>query len=180
VVIHTVGHSTRSAEEFVELLRAHEISRLADVRTIPRSRRHPQFSREKLAPTLEGAAIAYRHYAGLGGLRKPRADSRNTAWRNEGFRGYADYMEASAFTHALEDLIAWAAESGGRPAVDARVAVMCAEALWWRCHRQLIADALVIRGIEVAHITGLGEAALHRLTAFARVEGAHVSYPGLL
>jgi uncharacterized protein (DUF488 family) len=177
-VIYTIGHSTRSADEFLELLNAHRIARLADVRTAPGSRRHPQFGREPLAGSLQAAGIAYRHFPGLGGLRKPRKDSWNTAWLNAGFRGYADYMETSAFAQALGDLIEWANGSLADPGAP-RVAVMCAEAVWWRCHRQLIADALVARGIPVAHILGPGPPTVHNLTSFARVDGPIVRYPGL-
>ena len=172
VLIHTIGHSTRAIDEFIALLTDHRIQQLADVRTIPRSRRHPQFSKEALSVSLPAAGIAYRHVAALGGLRKPRADSTNTAWRHEGFRGYADYMESSTFEQAVDDLLVWADA--------APTAVMCAEAVWWQCHRQLIADALVARGVEVRHITSPKAAAAHTLTSFARVEGDRVSYPGLV
>jgi uncharacterized protein (DUF488 family) len=173
MVIYTIGHSTRSLDELVALLKAHAIGRLADVRTVPRSRRHPHFAAEALAASLPAAAIAYRHFPGLGGLRKPRRDSINTAWQNESFRGYADHMQTDAFEEALTDLIAWADDAR-------RAAVMCAEAVWWRCHRQLIADALVARGIEVRHITGRTPPAAHALTEFARVQGRQVTYPGLI
>jgi uncharacterized protein (DUF488 family) len=177
-MIYTLGHSIRSLDEFLSLLNAHRITRLADVRTVPGSRRHPQFGRDSLARSLSAAGIEYRHFPGLGGLRKPRADSSNTAWQNAGFRGYADYMETPAFEQALDELIEWA--NGGSNESDAgRVAVMCAEAVWWRCHRQLIADALVARGIPVAHIVGPGPANAHQLTSFASVSGTAVRYPGL-
>jgi uncharacterized protein (DUF488 family) len=172
VTIYTIGHSTRTLDEFVVLLRAHHIRQLADVRTVPKSRRHPHFVGEALAGTLPEAGVAYRHFAGLGGLRKPRKDSRNTAWRHESFRGYADYMETPAFQRALEDLMAW---SGPHPTV-----VMCAEAVWWQCHRQLIADALVARAVEVRHIMSDRPAPLHTLTAFARTDDGRVTYPGLV
>ncbi len=173
MVIYTIGHSTRSWDEFVELLRVHEIARLGDIRTIPRSRRHPHFSAEHLDESLGRLGIVYRHFAGLGGLRKPRRDSRNGAWRHEGFRGYADYMETTEFETALTDLIAWATDAS-------RVAIMCAEAVWWRCHRQLTADALLVRGVEVRHVTSTGPPAVHVLTDFARVVDGQVRYPGLL
>jgi uncharacterized protein (DUF488 family) len=144
---------------------------LADIRTVPRSRRHPQFVREALAGSLPPAGMDYRHFPGLGGLRKPRPDSTNTAWRNEGFRGYADYMQTATFAQALDDLVQWAAQP---------TAIMCAEAVWWQCHRQLIADALVARGVEVRHIISTAPPERHRLTDFARVEGARVTYPGLV
>ena len=190
--VYTIGHSTRSLDEFVELLRVHGIGRLADVRTVPRSRRHPHFSAEALGRSLPAIGIEYRHFPGLGGLRKPRRDSRNGAWRHEGFRGYADYMETGEFREALTDLIAWSATGPERAGPDAerraavsgppetRVALMCAEAVWWRCHRQLTADALLARGVEVRHITGTGPAAAHKLTDFARVVDGEVRYPGLV
>ncbi|HKB09224.1 MAG TPA: DUF488 domain-containing protein [Vicinamibacterales bacterium] len=176
MTVFTIGHSTRSIDEFVALLRAHGISQLADVRTVPKSRRHPHFSREALAGSLPAAGIAYRHFPALGGLRKPRKDSRNTAWRNDSFRGYADYMESSTFTGGLDDLVAWAASA---PEPHGRTAIMCAEAVWWQCHRQLIADALVARGIDVRHIMSPAAAPEHRLTDFARVDAGRVTYPGL-
>ena len=172
MTVYTIGHSTRTLDAFLALLHAHQISQLADVRTVPKSRRHPHFAGEALARTLPEAGIAYRHLAALGGLRKPRNDSRNTAWRHESFRGYADHMETPAFQRALDDLIAW---SGAQPTV-----VMCAEAVWWRCHRQLIADALVARAVEVRHIMSAGPAPPHALTAFARIDDGRVTYPGLV
>jgi len=172
MIIYTIGHSTRSLDEFLAMLRAHAIAQLADVRTLPRSRRHPHFSREALGASLGAAGIAYRHLAALGGLRKPRPDSANTAWRQEGFRGYADYMETPAFENALDDLVDWS-KTG-------RTAVMCAEAVWWQCHRRLIADALVARAVDVSHVTAGDAAQPHELTPFARVESGRVRYPGLL
>jgi uncharacterized protein (DUF488 family) len=172
VTVYTIGHSTRSLDEFLAILRARAIAQLADVRTLPRSRRHPHFSGEALDPSLAAAGIAYRHFAALGGLRKPRVDSSNTAWRHDAFRGYADYMETPVFERALDDLVAWA--EGGR------TAVMCAEAVWWQCHRRLIADALIARAIDVSHIMARGAEEPHELTPFARVESGRVRYPGLL
>ena len=172
MLLYTIGHSTRTLEEFVALLRAHGIAQLADVRTVPKSRRHPHFAGEALARSLPAAGIAYRHLGGLGGLRKPRKDSPNTAWRHESFRGYADHMQTAAFQEALDDLIDW---NGGGVTV-----VMCAEAVWWQCHRQLIADALVARGIDVRHVMSAASAPPHALTSFARVEGGRVTYPGLI
>jgi len=169
--VFTIGHSTRSLDDFVELLARNGLAQLADVRTVPKSRRHPQFVREALAESLPRAGIAYRHFPGLGGLRKPRPDSANTAWRNASFRGYADYMQTPPFARALDDLVAWA----GQP-----TAIMCAEAVWWQCHRQLVADALVARGVEVRHIVSAAVPEPHRLTEFARVEGTRVTYPGLV
>ena len=195
MLIYTIGHSTRSLDEFVGLLQAHAISGLADIRTVPKSRRHPHFSADALSLSLPQVGVSYRHFPGLGGLRKPRRDSRNGAWRHEGFRGYADYMATDEFREALADLIAWADRAGpespglqvvraGRADLsgppDNRVAIMCAEAVWWRCHRQLTADALVARGVDVRHITGAGPAAAHKLTEFARVVDGEVRYPGVV
>lgn len=171
-MVLTIGHSTRTFEEFLRLLRAHGVTAVADVRTVPRSRRHPHFSTEKLSALLGAEGVAYRHVPGLGGLRKPRADSANGGWRVEGFRGYADYMQTPEFLTALESLLDFAREF--------RVAVMCAESKWWQCHRQLVADALVVRGIEVRHIMSVREAPLHAITAFARVSGTTISYPALV
>lgn len=180
--IRTIGHSTRSAEEFIALLREHQISGLADIRTIPRSRRYPHFSREALAAALSQEGIQYRHFAALGGLRKPRSDSSNGAWKNAAFRGYADHMQSAEFTDGVNDLLDFAGERF--------VAVMCAEALWWRCHRMLLADALVARGVDVDHIAGQhGRSTLqvHRVTPFARIDrpqtdggSPRVVYPGLV
>ena len=172
MTIFTIGHSTRSLDEFVALLQAHGIFQLGDVRTVPKSRRYPHFAGDALAVSLPVVGIAYRHLPALGGLRKPRRDSTNSAWRNEGFRGYADYMESVAFRDAIADLVAWARAS--------RTAVMCAEAVWWRCHRQLIADALVARGVTVQHIQTAASAPPHKLTEFAQIAGDRVSYPGLV
>ena len=172
MVIYTIGHSTRAIDEFIALLAAHEITQLADVRTIPKSRRHPHFSKEALSASLPAVGIAYRHFAALGGLRKPRADSTNTAWRHQSFRGYADYMETAAFGQALDELVAWSRE--------APTSVMCAEAMWWQCHRRLLADALVARAIEVRHIMAAAPAQPHELTEFARIDDSRVRYPGLL
>ena len=166
----TIGHSTRSLPTLLTLLRTHGIERLADVRRFPRSRRHPQFDADALARDLPAAGIAYRHLPGLGGFRRPRADSGNTAWRNTSFRGYADYMETDDFAGHLAALL--------EEARAGRTAVMCAEAAPWRCHRSLISDALLARGVEVRHILGPQAAELHRLTAGARVEGSRVMYPG--
>ena len=172
MTVYTIGHSTRALDEFVRLLRTHGITQLADVRTIPKSRRHPHFAGEALAQSLPAAGIAYRHLPGLGGLRKPSRDSANGGWRHASFRGYADYMQTPAFAAALDGLMEWAKEGA--------TAVMCAEAVWWQCHRQLIADALLARGVEVRHIVSDKPAAAHALTSFARVDGERVSYPGLI
>jgi uncharacterized protein (DUF488 family) len=179
VVIHTIGHSTRTLDELIKLLEAHDVGQLADIRSVPKSRRHPHFSRDALTESLPAVGIRYRHFAGLGGLRKPRPDSRNSGWRHEGFRGYADYMETAEFVASLEALVGWAALAERRRP-SRHTAIMCAEAVWWRCHRQLTADALVARGIEVRHIVSAGDATVHRLTDFARVVDGRVSYPGLL
>jgi uncharacterized protein (DUF488 family) len=172
VIVHTIGHSTRSLEEFIALLRAHGVTQLADVRTIPKSRRHPHFAQEGLSQSLPVAGIGYRHFPGLGGLRRPAPDSPNGGWRHASFRGYADYMQTPAFAAALEHLTAWSKE--------APTAVMCAEAVWWQCHRQLLADALVAHGVDVRHIMSAKAAAAHTLTSFARVDGERVTYPGLV
>jgi uncharacterized protein (DUF488 family) len=166
----TVGHSTRSLEALVQLVRGHGVTTLADVRRFPRSRRHPQFNTDTLARELPAAGLAYVQLAGLGGFRRPRPDSPNTAWRNASFRGYADYMQTPEFARHLEHLLALAAA--------APTAIMCAEAVPWRCHRSLIADALVAHGVTVHHILGPGRAQVHRLTASARVVGTRVEYPG--
>jgi uncharacterized protein (DUF488 family) len=167
--IFTVGHSTRSAEEFVALLQAHRIELLVDVRTIPRSRHNPQFNRDTLPETLGRVGIEYLHLAELGGLRKARADSTNTGWRNLSFRGFADYMETPAFEKGLARLT--------DAARTRRIAVMCAEAVPWRCHRSLIGDALAARGAEVFELSSVTRAQPHKMTPFARVESARVSYP---
>jgi uncharacterized protein (DUF488 family) len=168
-LVLTVGHSTRSLPEFLGLLKAHGVSRVVDVRTIPRSRHNPQFNRETLPAALEAAGLGYVHLKGLGGLRRPRPDSPNLGWRTAGFRGFADYMLTPEFARQLQALV----ELAGRE----RLAVMCAEAVPWRCHRSLIADALVVRGLRVEHILGPGRRQPHRLTPFARVEGGRLTYP---
>jgi uncharacterized protein (DUF488 family) len=172
LVIYTIGHSTRQLDEFIALLAAHAIRQLVDIRSIPRSRRHPHFSSDALSASLRDASIIYRHSPALGGMRKPRRDSRNTAWRVEGFRGYADYMETEAFHAALDELVAFARV--------APTAIMCAEAVWWRCHRQLVADALVAQAITVRHIASATAAPEHTLTDFAQVAGGLVTYRSLI
>jgi len=171
VVIWSLGHSTRPIEAFLALLTGHGIERLGDIRTIPQSRRHPHFGRAALERSTAAAGVAYVHLPGLGGLRKPRPDSINTAWRDAGFRGYADYMQTPAFAAAIDELIALARVE--------RVAVMCAEAVPWRCHRQLLADALVTRGIDVQEIESASRTRPHALTQWARVHGTAVTYPGV-
>jgi uncharacterized protein (DUF488 family) len=171
VTVFTIGHSTRPIEEFLGLLKAHGVTRVIDVRTVPKSRHNPQFGRTELSAALHRARMHYRHLPGLGGLRRPRRDSINTAWRNLSFRGYADYMQTAEFTAALERALALAAAEPS--------ALMCAEAVPWRCHRSLIADALVARGIEAREIASATRATVHTLTPWARVEGHRVTYPGL-
>lgn len=170
--IWTVGHSTRSAEEFGRLLVAHEVEVLVDVRTYPGSRRYPQFNRETLAGSLVELGIKYKHEARLGGRRTPRPDSHNTAWRNAQFRGYADHMETEEFKKGVRELLELAAE--------ARVAVMCAEAVWWRCHRSLLADYLKAAGHDVIHILDEKKTEEHPFTSAARLVDGELSYQGLL
>lgn len=171
VRIYTVGHSTRGLDEFLELLRSFDISALVDIRTIPRSRRNPQFNREALPGVLESRGLEYVHLPRLGGLRRARKDSINTGWRNASFRGFADYMLTTEFESGLEEL---------RTVTQrCRVALMCAEAVPWRCHRSLVADALTARGALVEHITGVYHSTPHHMTTFARVQGERVIYPGL-
>ena len=169
-VILTVGHSTRPVDVFIPLLLAHGVTLLVDVRTIPRSRHNPQFNADTLPAVLAGAGIDYLHMKGLGGLRHPLHLSPNTGWQNSSFRGFADYMLTAEFTGALDRLVELAQQS--------RVAVMCAEAVPWRCHRSLIADALTVRGVEVEHIFSPSRRERHHLTPFARVDGLTVTYPG--
>ena len=165
-----IGHSTRSVQDFISLLLSHQIDLVVDVRTVPRSRRNPQFNRETLPQSLQEAEIGYEHVAALGGFRRPSPHSSNAGWRNASFRGYADYMQTAAFAAAIESL----AERAQRQ----RLAVMCAEAVPWRCHRSLIADALVTRGIRVEEIISATRTQTHAMTSFARVEGTTVTYPG--
>jgi uncharacterized protein (DUF488 family) len=163
----TVGHSTRTIEEFLELLESHGVEVLADIRTVPKSRANPQFWGDALAKSLAKAGIGYRWMKALGGLRHPRKDSPNTGWRNTNFRGYADYMQTAEFEKALAELMA----------IAGRVVIMCAEAVPWRCHRSLVADALTIRGVEVWHLMAVGKKHRHQLTPFAKVEGTRLLYP---
>ena len=169
LTIWTVGHSTRPIGEFTDFMRAHEIRLLVDVRTIPRSRHNPQFNTDTLTLSLHDVGIQYHHLPELGGLRKPKKDSFNDGWRNASFRGYADYMQTDEFFKALEALTA---ESRLQPST-----IMCAEAVPWRCHRSLIADALVTRGWEVKHIMGPDKATPHILTSFAHFEKGTLTYP---
>jgi uncharacterized protein (DUF488 family) len=167
--VFTVGHSSRSLEVFLELLRAHGVERIIDVRSIPRSRRNPQFNRETLPGMLRAAGIGYVYLPKLGGLRHARRDSPNRAWRNASFRGYADHMDTAEFAQGLARLLKLAREK--------QCAVMCAEAVPWRCHRSLIADALLVRRIPVEHILSRTRRQKHSLTPFAKVERLRLTYP---
>jgi uncharacterized protein (DUF488 family) len=167
--IFTVGHSTLPIEQFVALLQTYGIAQLADVRTVPRSRHNPQFNAEALAHSLGAAGIGYVPMRELGGLRHARRDSPNGGWRNKSFRGYADYMQTAEFHHAIEALV-----QRGR---SARTAIMCAEAVPWRCHRSLVADALEVRGVAAVEIMTQTHYRMHALTPFAHVEGLSVTYP---
>ena len=169
MTLWTIGHSTKPIDEFVDLLRAHRIHRLVDVRTVPRSRHNPQFNSDRLAKSLQTAGLTYVHMPQLGGLRKAKKDSLNLGWRNTSFRGYADYMQTEQFSTALDTLMDG---SGETPTV-----IMCAEALPWRCHRSLIADALAVRGWTVRHIMTKTKADRHRVTRFAVVDENRVTYP---
>jgi uncharacterized protein (DUF488 family) len=168
-VLWTIGHSTRLIDEFITLLKAHGVQRLVDVRTIPRSRHNPQFNSENLSTTLKNEGFWYVHMPQLGGLRKAKKDSINLGWRNESFRGYADYMQTEQFGEALEELMAYG--------TNKKVAIMCAEAVPWRCHRSLIADALVSRSWEVRHIMTEAKVDQHQLTSFASMENGQLHYP---
>lgn len=168
-IVRTIGHSTRTADELIQILQAHGIKRLIDVRTVTKSRHNPQYNREALESKLREAGIGYDHMRGLGGLRHPRKDSPNVGWRNESFRGYADYMQTPAFASALESLIDAAAQEP--------VVIMCAEAVPWRCHRSLIADSLTVRGYPVEHIMSATKSNRHAMTSFARVQGIAITYP---
>lgn len=165
--IYTIGHSTRTLLEFVRLLREHDVARLADIRRYPGSRRHPHFSSESLAQSLPRARILYEHFPDLGGRRNPSKSSPNGAWENPQFRGYADHMGTEVFQQAIDRLL----ES------DVATAIMCAEAVPWRCHRNLTSDELVRRGVEVIHILGPGSAQPHALSKMARLESDRVIYP---
>jgi uncharacterized protein (DUF488 family) len=168
-IVCTIGHSNRPIEEFIGLLKENEIGLLLDIRTVPRSRHNPQFNRDSLPDTLALAGIGYRHIAGLGGLRHPKPDSPNSGWRNTSFRGYADYMQTPEFRQNVDDLAALSQ--------TVRCVLMCAESVPWRCHRSMVADALVVRGIPVEHIMGRGKRKPHALTPFAHVEGTRITYP---
>ena len=169
VSIFTVGHSTHSLEDFIGLLRAYGIERLVDVRTIPRSRHNPQFNHDTLGKFLRNRRIGYRRMKELGGLRHSRVDSANTGWHNASFRGFADYMQTAEFAAAVAKLIDLAREKS--------TAIMCAEAVPWRCHRSLIADALLVRGIRTEDIMSPTRRQVHTLTSFAKVRGITITYP---
>jgi uncharacterized protein (DUF488 family) len=168
-LVLTIGHSTHTREEFIGLLQAHAAARVVDVRTIPRSRHNPQFNKDSLPASLKKAGLGYVHMPGLGGLRHAMADSVNMGWRNASFRGYADYMQTPEFGQNIKELI--------RLAKHEQIAIMCAEAVPWRCHRSLIADALLVRGIRAENIMSLTHRPVHTLTPFARVRGTTITYP---
>jgi len=168
-ILFTIGHSTHSIEEFIALLNAHAVKHLADVRSIPKSRHVPQFNSEMLAASLRTSGIEYTHIKALGGRRHSLKDSINTGWRNTSFRGYADYMATPQFAEGLNALI--------RTARSARTAIMCAEAVPWRCHRSLIADAMMLKGWSVRDILTTAPAAEHQLTPFLKVVGSQPTYP---
>jgi uncharacterized protein (DUF488 family) len=168
-MIYTIGHSTREIDDFIRMLEAYGVNRLVDVRTVPRSRTNPQFNRDTLPVALAPHRIAYEHEARLGGLRHARAGSPNTGWRNASFRGYADYMATPLFRAGLDRLIEIAGQE--------TPAIMCAEAVPWRCHRNLVADALAARGIPVTHIMSASKSHPHVMTPFARVRDGEVTYP---
>lgn len=169
LLLLTVGHSTRTIEQFIGLLQAHRVAGVVDVRTVPRSRHNPQFNLELLPESLKPFGIHYVHMAGLGGLRHAKRESSNTGWRNASFRGFADYMQTPGFEKSLKELI--------KAARKRRLALMCAEAVPWRCHRSLIADALLVHGIRVEHIVSSGSSRIHTLTPFAKVQGTCLTYP---
>ena len=167
--VWTIGHSTRPIDNFISLLEEHGIRLLVDVRSLPGSQRYPQFNKDALTNSLGKAGIRYEHFPELGGRRKPRPDSQNTAWRNESFRGYADYVETEEFHNGVKRLLDLAADVGP-------TAIMCAEAVWWRCHRSLISDYLKAEGIEVMHILDANKTELHPYTSAARIVNGKLSY----
>lgn len=168
LTIWTIGHSTRSLDEFIHLLQIYGVEAIADVRSFPGSRKYPHFGQEHLAEALRARQFQYEWFQALGGRRRPRPKSPNTVWRNESFRGYADYMETPAFQDAIEHLLEHAAK--------VRTALMCAEAVWWRCHRSMIADWLCVKGVEVLHILDERQEKAHPMTAPARVVDGHLTY----
>ena len=167
--VFTVGHSTRSLEDFLKLLKHYGITELIDIRTIPKSRHNPQFNGQELAHVLKNHHIGYRHQKNLGGLRHTRFDSINTAWHNASFRGFADYMQTEEFENGIKELI--------KIAQKKTVVIMCAEAVPWRCHRSLIGDALLVRGIEVEDIYSITSSKPHTLTPWAKVQDETITYP---
>jgi uncharacterized protein (DUF488 family) len=169
VTVYTIGHSTHPIEEFLTMLTAHGVTTLVDVRTIPKSAHNPQFMEDALSESLRAAGLTYRRAKDLGGLRSVQKGSPNGGWRNRSFQGYADYMQTSEFSRALDELIALSQHSA--------VAIMCAEAVPWRCHRSLIGDALTVRGISVLDIMTTAKATPHVLRSFARVDGTAITYP---
>lgn len=166
--LYTIGHSTRPVAEFVEILQNYVIAALIDVRKIPRSSRNPQYGSDALAESLRSAGISYSHWPELGGLRKPQPDSPNHGWKNEAFRGYADYMLTSSFEDAAAGLV--------RQARTQTTAIMCAEALYKKCHRMLLSDAMTVRGVDVIHLVDINRVDLHKITPFARVTGSRIVY----
>lgn len=168
-IVLTIGHSTRTLEEFISLLRAHGASRVVDVRTVPRSLHNPQFNGGSLAGSLKKAGLGYVHMPGLGGLRHAKRDSLNPGWRNASFRGYADFMQTPEFNQSLDVLVQLANQE--------QIVLMCAEAVPWRCHRSLIADALLVRGIRSEDIMSPNRRRVHTLTPFAKVRGTMITYP---
>ncbi|MEO6994054.1 MAG: DUF488 domain-containing protein [Lacunisphaera sp.] len=171
MTVLTIGHSTRPIDEFIAMLLAHGVTRVVDVRTVPRSRHNPQFNRDVLPASLKTAGIGYVHAPALGGLRHTTKESVNLGWRNASFRGYADYMQTPAFAEAIETLIEWAKTD--------RLALMCAEAVPWRCHRSLIEDALLVRKVRGEDIMSATRRQPHVLTSFAKVKGTQITYPAL-
>src|SRR3954463_14168077 len=184
--IWTIGHSTRAIDEFISLLKENEINLVADVRAWPGSKRYPHFNKDALTESLNAHGIRYEHFPELGGKRKSKPDSRNTAWRNASFRGYADYMETEQFQKAVESLLAFARcnglgsrrneRDGGEAVTPCAIAIICAEAVWWRCHRSLIADYLKAGGWCVLHILDAGKIQEHPFTSAARIVDGELSY----
>ncbi|MFD4431978.1 DUF488 family protein [Nocardia sp. NPDC058497] len=169
LTVYTIGHSTRTAEELIGLLHAYDVTQLVDIRTVPRSRHNPQFGRQELPGTLRGAGINYVYLAALGGLRHGPLSDVNAGWRNASFRAYADYMQSPEFATGIDELVDLA---GFAP-----TAIMCAEAVPWRCHRSLVGDALLVRGVRVLDIMSATRAPEHQLTNFAHVDGTTITYP---
>lgn len=167
--IYTIGHSTREIDEFIDLLKAHEIVQLVDIRTIPKSRHNPQFGEDQLPQSLDAVGISYVYLKALGGLRSSSKDSINDAWRNRSFRNYADYMQTDAFAEGMDELL--------KLAENQTTAIMCAEAVPWRCHRSLVSDALLVRGVESIEIISATSERPHKMTSFAVVDGTTVTYP---